>query len=66
MRCGRLQGGFQMEDFASQIRNGKWRILSGIYHEKENDGIVVQIYSGPLDRRVGRPEGKEFHCSLLQ
>ena len=45
---------------------GKWRILSGIYHEKENDGIVVQIYSGPWDRRVGKPEGKEYHCSLLQ
>ena len=47
------------------------RMVNGEYYQvftmkKENDGIAVQIYSGPWDRRVGRPEGKEYHCSLLQ
>lgn len=70
-----LWGDYEVWTAARWLSDGRLcmqiRMVNGEYYQvftmkKENDGIVVQIYSGPWDRRVGRPEGKEYHCSLLQ
>ena len=70
-----LWGDYEVWTAARWLSDGRLcmqiRMVNGEYYQvftmkKENDGIAVQIYSGPWDRRVGRPEGKEYHCSLLQ
>lgn len=68
-----LWGDYNVWTAARWLADGSLRVqirmVNGEYYQvftmqKDQEQMTVQIYSGPWDRRVGRPDGKHYHCSL--